>query len=530
MNARKTLFAAGLVLVMMAIVACAGTTAPVAVPTQAPAAATQPPAAAATQPPAAGPTVVGVAGQGVNQPIKTPPLNVADHAAMKGKSYQMAILGIGGWPPSKLSVDMANDLFIKYAKDTYGYDVSFSFQESPFSSLFQKAAASLGTRANEYNIIISDSQWLGALAEPGWIISADDIIKLEPSLDIPWYAPVIQTSYQVYPDGTGQRWGFPQETDVEVLYVRQDMMSDQAERDAFKAKYNRDLPQTYDDWAKEDFDSFAQIAEFFTRPDKQLYGTVMQYTKEYDFMSMYLYPFWFSLGGDIWDANTRNVYGILNKPENAKAMQYNKDYLKYQPPGAINYGISEDADAFTQGKAVTSFQWAAMGPTMIPDNLKGKVQVVLPPGVKKSDGSIYRLYIMGGQPWVVNAFNTPEQQRIAVDYLKWWFSPETLMEYAKRGGNPSDKATLEKAGFDDVQPWFKAMKAMLPQSRDFWHDPTYSALLAAQQEGWTAFASGQASDAVKVNEWIACQQQKILFDAGRTSTAPPASCANASYK
>jgi multiple sugar transport system substrate-binding protein len=474
--------------------------------------------------------VIGTAEKGVNKPIKTPPLKVADHATMKGKSYQMAILGIGGWPPSKLSVDLAQKYFTKYAKDTYGYDVRFTFQESPFSALFQKAAASLATKANEYNLIISDSQWLGALAEPGWIVCADDIIKLEPSLDIEWASPVLQTSYQVYPDGTDQRWGFPQEADVVVLFVRKDMMSNPTERANFKAKYGRDLPQTYEDWVKEDFDSFQQIAGFFTRPDKQMYGTVMQYSKEYDFMSMFLYPFWFSFGNDIWNPNTRNVYGILNKPQSAKANEYNKLYLKYQPQGAINYGISENADAFTQGKAMTAFQWAAMGPTMIPDNLKDKVMVVPPPGFKKPDGSIYRLYCVGGQPWVVSAFNTPEQQRIAIDYLKWWYLPDTQLLYAKNGGNPSDKATLSRENIDSIQPWFRAMKDMFSQSRDFWHDPTYSALLATQQEGWTAFASGAATDAVKVNEWIACQQQKILYDAGRTITAPPSSCTSAAYK
>lgn len=61
-------------------------------------------------------------------------------------------------------------LFAEYAKERFGYDVTFTFQESPFGSLFQKAATSLASRSQEFNIIISDSQWLGAFAEPGWIV------------------------------------------------------------------------------------------------------------------------------------------------------------------------------------------------------------------------------------------------------------------------------------------------------------------------------------------------------------------------
>lgn len=66
---------------------------------------------------------------------------------MAGKSIDMTILGIAGWPPSSLGVTLATELFKPYANETLGYDVNFSFEESPFDQLFQKAAASLSTSA-----------------------------------------------------------------------------------------------------------------------------------------------------------------------------------------------------------------------------------------------------------------------------------------------------------------------------------------------------------------------------------------------
>ena len=107
---------------------------------------------------------------------------------LNGKSINMAILGIAGWLPSKLGVDMSPE-FAKYAKDRYGYTVSFSFADAPFGQLFQKAATSLATRSAEYNIIISDSQWLGALATPKWIVPLNPIIAANKDLDIEWFAP-----------------------------------------------------------------------------------------------------------------------------------------------------------------------------------------------------------------------------------------------------------------------------------------------------------------------------------------------------
>jgi multiple sugar transport system substrate-binding protein len=295
----------------------------------------------------------------------------------------------------------------------------------------------------------------------------------------------------------------------------------------FKAKYNMDLPQTFEDWDKVTMPDFEKITEFFTRPDKDLFGTAMQYQKNYDFMTMYLYPFMWSLGGEIWDPKEAKIYGVINSDANAQAMEWNRRMLKYQPPGALNYGIPEEIDAFTTNKVATAFQWAAVGNSMITPELKDKVMVVAPPAFKRADGSLHRVYSLGGQPWVINKFNDADHMQVAIDFMKWWYLPETQLEYAKRGGNPTDKATLSSAGFDSIQPWFPAFKYMLntERARDFWHDPKYSEMLAVQQEGWTAYASGQVNDAANTLEYIACAQQKILFEEGTSKIAPPDSCA-----
>jgi multiple sugar transport system substrate-binding protein len=462
--------------------------------------------------------------------VGIPPLQAADHP-LKGQKIDMAILGIGGWLPSRLGVDMS-PLFAKYAKQKFGYDVSFTFAEAPFSALFQKAASTLATRSQEYNIIVSDSQWLGALAEPRWIVKVSDLLKTHPALKIQWYDQVVVDTYQVYPDGSNDLWGLPEEGDTIALFVRTDLFHNPKEKEAFKAKYGMNLPQTFEDFEKLSMDDFEKVAEFFTRPDKGLYGTAMQYSKEYDFMTMYLYPFMFSMGGDIWNAQERRVYGILNSDINAKAMVWNKKMLKYQPPGAVTYGIAEEIDAFTQDKVATAFQWAAVGLAMITDKNRNRVMVVPPPGFKQKDGSLRRLYSIGGQPWVINAYNDRAHMTVAIDFLEWWYLPGTQLEFAKRGGNPCVKAVLESKGFEKIQPWFRAYKYMLrtDRSRDFWHDPKYSEMLAAQQEAFTAYATGQISDPKVGLEWAACEQQKILFEAGRSKIKPADSCKNVQLK
>jgi len=452
----------------------------------------------------------------------------SDHP-LAGESIDMTILGIGGWVPSSLGAEMANDLFKPFALENYGYDVTFRFDAAPFSALFQRAAASLATRSNEYNIIISDSQWLGALSEPGWIVNVDEIIAEHPELDIEWYSEIIGVGYQQYPMYSGIRWGFPQAGDVVVMFVRRDMLLDETERAAFLAEYGRELPREYEDFLEMTYDEFEDIAAFFTRPEENLYGHAFQYSREYDFLSMWLYPFIYSLGGDIGDfEDEKRAYGILNSEVNAKAMEMHRAWQQYMPPGAINYGIPEIIDLFTAGQVFSAQQWAAVGPAMVPDDLPAEfdIMVVPPPGVTKADGTFNRLYNVGGQPWVINAFNSAEQMRVAIDFMRWWYLPETQLEYARRGGSPADAATLNHPDYDDMKPWNRAFKFMMldDNARDFYREPSYAQLLSTQQEAWHAYASGEIDDAMNTLEWIACEQQKILFDSGASEIRPPAEC------
>jgi len=446
---------------------------------------------------------------------------------LAGKKIEMSILGIGGWLPSSLSVDMSPD-FAAYAKEKYGYDVTFTFEEAPFTSLFQKAAASLSTKSQEFNIIISDSQWLGAFAEPGWIVSVNEIMEQEPELkNIEWFDPVVEKAYMTYPDGTDQLWGMPQEGDVMVLYVRKDLLSDPNEQANFKAKYGFDLPQTFEDFEKLTIDKYLKMAEFFTRPEQDLYGAAVQYSKEYDYFTGSLYPFIWSSGGEIWDQNTGDVYGVLNTENNAKALETMVSIKNYMPPGAENYGIAQITEAFTQGKLFSAYQWAAVGGAMVTPELQDKVLIVPIPGYEVN-GEIRRITSIGGQPWVINKFNDEDHMRVAIDFLKWWYLPETQIEYAKRGGNPTTKAVLESPDFESIQPWFRAYKYSLTEerSRDFWHHPKYSEMLSVQQEAFTSYATGGEKDPLKTLETVACKQQQILYDAGTAKNAPPAACAS----
>ena len=462
---------------------------------------------------------------------------------LAGQTFDMKILGIEGWPPSQLGVDLATELFAPFAQQTLGYTVNFSFEGAPFDQLFQRAATSLQSQSNEYNIIISDSQWIGALAARNWILPLNPIIEQNPELSIE-FEPTARAGYQVYPDGSDQLWGFPQEGDTIALFVRQDLFSQQAERDAFQAANGFALPQTFEEWEQIDIDQYAQICAFFTRPDQNLFGMSTQWSKVYDYITCYLYPFMFSTGGEVWDPATGQVEGILNTETNAAAMEKNKSFLQYAPSGATNHGIPELVDVFTSGSIATCLQWSALGPQMMNQQAGAEpgtvadparpvtpdgVLIVPPPGFRQADGTLRRTYTLGGQPWVINAYNTPEQTQVAIDFMKFWYLPETQAEFAARGGNPCTIEALAAPGFEEQQPHFRAYKYMIQneRSRDFWHSPSYAEMLLAQQEAFSAYVTDVVTDPMQALTYAACTQQQILFDSEESEIEPSDACADA---
>ena len=462
----------------------------------------------------------------MNLPFATRAFAKEDHP-LAGKKIDMNILGIAGWLPSSLGVQMS-PMFNDYVKERYGYEVDFGFAEAPFSDLFQKAATSLATRSQEYNIIISDSQWIGALAEPGWILPMNDVISNSQQLSgIEWYSDTVPNTYMTYPDGSSDYWGLPQEGDTIALFLRKDMLTDPAEREAFESAHGMPLPQTFEDFEELTMGDFEKVAAHFNRPDEQMWGTALQYSRVYDFCTCALYPFMWSQGGEIWDSETGQVDGILNSEINARGMDEMKSWMQYQPPGRENFGIAEVIDVFSQGRVFSAFQWAAVGLAMITDEMKANDQVmVVPPPKHGSGAEADRIYTMGGQPWVINAFNDEEHMRVAIDFMDWWYLPETALEFAKRGGNPCDRATLTRDDFDDINPWNRAYKFMLEpgRSRDFWHHPKYAEMLAVQQEAFSSFMTGQTESAMQALTYAACNQQQILMDYGTAQNMPGGEC------
>ena len=138
------------------------------------------------------------------------------------------------------------------------------------------------------------SQWIGQAVTEGHYVDMTQFLADNKLVNSVTAATL--KFYGEYPANSKKYWAFPTEGDALGLAYRKDLFTDATEMANFKAEYGYALavPKTW----KQYYD----IAEFFTRPEKGLYGSAIYTQKDYDAITMGVETVLFSYGVDPVDA------------------------------------------------------------------------------------------------------------------------------------------------------------------------------------------------------------------------------------
>jgi multiple sugar transport system substrate-binding protein len=446
------------------------------------------------------------------------------------------------WPPTRFMQEEADRSY----KAPSGNNVRLEIDFIPWPSFYERVAASLTSGEQKYQMLVTDSQWLGAFIEGGYYMDLTDLIAEDPELQeiMSELHPVLVSAYSTYPhippdqlgdypDPDARYYGFPQMPDTYVTWYREDLFCHEGERAAFEEQFGKPLPCTYEEWAElGDWETFEQIGQFFRRArgeplgdgeaDDDFYGIAYQAGKGYDFSTMQVNAFIWQYGASIWDESQEpegQAEGVVNSDEAVEAFEHYLHLLQYMPP-AYRTGqmdIFQIQDLFMQGKVGAIINWVGLGePVLNPDTstVHDKVAFALAPGLRQDDGSISRWANIGGQPFVLTTWNDDEVIREALDFVKWWHSDEVQIKFAQNGGQAGLKRVMELPEYAEFRPWNRAHVEMLPWQRDVWHIPEFFELLTQQQEEFDKAITGQI-DARRALDAVARYQQDVLEDAGR---------------
>jgi multiple sugar transport system substrate-binding protein len=225
-------------------------------------------------------------------------------------------------------------------------------------------------------------------------------------------------------------YGLPLQANVLTMAYRKDLFDDPQEQQAFQSKHGKPLsvPETWDD--------FVPVAEFFTRPEKRLYGTtLMAGSGDWavdDFKT--LLACW---GGD-GHLITDDLKMSFASPEGVDALTFYTDLINKQkvtPPGVTSFSWDDVADTFNSGLTAMAMNYHDM---KLNSGVKGEVAYAMVPK-KITYGPHFGTWILS-----VNKFS--KNKEWAYRAVAWLTSAEVQTKMLEKQLHPSRVSVYKEAG------------------------------------------------------------------------------------
>jgi multiple sugar transport system substrate-binding protein len=403
------------------------------------------------------------------------------------------------WDPADYLQQIGN----MYEQET---GIKVTVVQEPWGSFYNLFATEMAAKGTTWDMVVGDSQWLGQMTTQGHYVDLTDFLTSTGLKDS--VTPATLTYYGEYPTGSGRYWAYPTEGDANGWAYRKDLFEDPAEKEAFKAQYGYDLapPKTYA--------QLMDIAKFFTRPEKGLYGVAIYTQKDYDAITMGVQNTMFSWGADWKDANY-NVLGVVNSPEAIDAVQFYRElYDCCQWPGGSNAFFTETNDAIISGQVAMSMNYFAFFPALVNPgtnpNYYDKIGFFSNPA-----GPTGKQHAaLGGQGMSIISYISPERKQAAQDFIKWFGREDIQAKWAELGGYTCNANVLKTDAFLKATPFNPAFAETMTFVKDFWNIPEYGQLLEVTQREFSKFIVEGVGTAKETMDTIATEHDKILRAAG----------------
>ncbi|TWT40536.1 putative ABC transporter-binding protein precursor [Phycisphaerae bacterium RAS1] len=311
-------------------------------------------------------------------------------------------------------------------------------------AVLQKVAFDLNSKAGHYDLIVQ------VYFDMGRLVTQQQLRPLTEFLaDSKLHDPLFNPDGDLFPVWKTMGWydgkpfGYPMMVLTMYTWYRKDLFEDQTERARFRERFGYELA------APSDWRQYRDIAEFFTRPERGLYGTLIQGKKHMALWQEYI-NFLYSFGGAILDTRDPSKYGpiVINSPAAIAATEYYKALLKYAPADSLSFTWDDALALMQQGKVAMCLMWTDSTYTLEdPQQSKvaGKMGYCMIPA-----GSAGRMHQIGGQSYYIPA--TSRSPEAAYLFVEWMLRADSQVRQQKLGGASPRKSTYEDSEVVSL-PW-----------------------------------------------------------------------------
>ncbi|SDX19433.1 carbohydrate ABC transporter substrate-binding protein, CUT1 family [Lutibacter oricola] len=248
---------------------------------------------------------------------------------------------------------------------------------------------------------LKNGTWDVSLINTDWIAEANATNSVE---DLTSY--IVKDAPQDFPNGwsrsllykqefDGKTVGLPFHDGPECLIYRKDLFESVEEGVAFYAKYGKplEIPKTWND--------LMQVAEFFNRPEQDLYGTTFAaFPDGHNTVFDFCLQLW-TRNGELFDEN-KNIK--LNSEAAVEGMEFYRKALKNTDaihPESRDFDSVKSGLAFANGNLAMMVNWfgfASMCEFLEDSKVKGKVDIANVPAGPTGEGTslnAYWMYVIG---------------------------------------------------------------------------------------------------------------------------------------
>jgi multiple sugar transport system substrate-binding protein len=258
-----------------------------------------------------------------------------------------------------------------------------------------------------------------------------------------------------------------------------------------------------------------QISQFFKDSDFIDNGYASHWINSGDLVQTAWNHILWSFGGDLWDAETYTVAGVLNNEVGVQAVEFGKQLVATGPVGVAGFGFDETVGAICNGSTAMIKIWYGFGGAFTDPATCGTADGL---GFAVVPGEVEHFISLGGQGMSVSAYSP--NQEAALAFIAWLQSDEVQTRWVEGGGFPGRTSILQSDAFLNAAPYNPTFAEAFAFVKDFWNIPEYQQMLGIQGE-YLNLALSDQMDAQEALDAIAEEHQEILDEA--YPDGPPAS-------
>jgi multiple sugar transport system substrate-binding protein len=406
------------------------------------------------------------------------------------------------WDPANALVELSKDF-----EAQSGHKMTFEFV--PWTNFADRMLNELNSGGKLCDLMIGDSQWIGAGAESGHYVKLNDFFDAN-SISMADFVPATVTGYSEWPKGTPNYWALPAFGDVVGWTYRKDWFARPEIQAAFKEKTGRDLtpPAT--------FAELKEVAEFFQGREidgKTVYGASIYTERGSEGITMGVMDVLYSFGFKYDNPDkSYDMAGFVNSPGAVAGLEFYKAlYDCCTPPGASNSYMGEGIDAYKSGQVALQMNFAFTWPgfEVDPNVGGGKTGYLVNPAGPGGD----KFAQLGGQGISVVSYS--EKQAAALEYIKWFAQPEVQQKWWSMGGFSALRSVVEDPAFAASQPYAQTYLDSMAIVKDFWAEPAYASLLQATQKRFHDYVVAGEGTAQEALDGLVADWTEVFQDEGK---------------